>query len=176
NNAYCQDNPISWIDWEELLRKNEELLGFVRRLIAFRNAHPALRRRRFMHGRAASEGDIKDITWYVPQGTEKTTEQWQDVLARCMGVLLNGQANPAIGRDGIAIPDDLLFIVLNSHHEPVDFVLPTLPVDASWERVLDTNDPELAQEPTTISMGATFAIPGRSLVVFNIPASEHAHE
>jgi glycogen operon protein len=175
NNAYCQDNSISWMDWEELPAKNEALLAFVRRLIAFRKAHPVLCRMRFLHGRAKSAGDIKDITWYAPQGTEKTTEQWQDSSARCMGVLLNGQANPAIGRDGFALPDDFLFVVLNSHHDVVDFVLPTLPIGASWERVLDTTEPDLAPGPQTLPMGATFAVPGRSLVVFAIPASEQAH-
>jgi isoamylase len=176
NNAYCQDNPISWMNWEDLSRKNEALLAFVRELIGFRKAHPVLRRMRFLHGRAKSEGDIKDVTWYVPQGTEKTTEQWQDVLARCMGVLLNGRANPAIGRDGCTTPDDLLLIVLNSHHEPVDFVLPTLPTGTTcWERVLDSSDPEMTEETNRMPMGATFAVPARSLVVFAIPVLEQVH-
>ena len=126
---------------------------------------------RFLHGQETSADGIKDITWYAPQGTEKTTEQWQDKLARCIGVLLNGQANPAIGRDGIAIADDLLLILMNSHSEAVDFILPTLPPCSAWVRVLDTTDPELAPGSQTLPMGATFPMAARSLVVFAIPAS-----
>jgi glycogen operon protein len=171
NNAYCQDNEISWIDWGERTEQNATLLAFLRQLIAFRKAHPILRRMRFLHGRETSADGIKDITWYAPQGMEKTTEQWQDKLARCIGVLLNGQANPAIGRDGIAIADDLLLILMNSHSEAVDFILPTLPPGNAWVRVLDTTDPELAPGSQTLPMGATFPMAARSLVVFAIPAS-----
>jgi isoamylase len=169
NNAYCQDNEISWVDWGERAEKSEALLVFLRRLIAFRKAHPILRRMRFLHGRETSAGGIKDITWYAPQGTEKTTQQWQDVLARCIGVLLNGQANPAIGRDGLAIADDLLLILMNSHNETVDFILPTLPAGRAWVRVLDTTEPELAPGLEPLPMGATFPMAGRALVVFAIP-------
>jgi isoamylase len=170
NNAYCQDNEISWVGWGERAEKNAALLDFVRRLIAFRKAHPILRRMRFLHGRETSADGVKDITWYAPQGTEKTTEQWQDKLARCIGVLLNGQANPAIGPDGIAIVDDLLLIVMNSHNEKVDFILPTLPTGGAWIRVLDTTEPTLTPESETLPMGATFPVTGRALVVFAMPA------
>jgi isoamylase len=170
SNAYCQDNEIGWIDWSQVQDKDEILLAFTRRLIAFRKAHPVLRRMRFLHGRATSEQGIKDITWYAPQGTEQTTAQWQDGMARCIGVLLNGQASPTIGPDGIASADDLLLILMNSHHEAVDFILPTLPAGSEWARVLDTTDPELPAAAQVLHMGATFPLAGRSLIVFAIPA------
>jgi isoamylase len=170
NNAYCQDNELSWVDWGERAERSEALLAFLRRLIAFRKAHPILRHMRFLHGRATSAGGIKDITWYAPQGAEKTTQQWQDTLARCVGVLLNGQANPVIGRDGIPLADDILLILMNSHSETVDFVLPTLPVGRAWVRVLDTTEPALAAGADPLPMGATFPMAGRALVVFSMPA------
>src|SRR5262249_41372343 len=82
NNAYCQDNGTSWTDCSRITERDEKLLAFARRLIAFRKAHPVLRHLRFLHGRATCARGIRDITWYAPQGTEKTTDQWQDVLAR----------------------------------------------------------------------------------------------
>jgi isoamylase len=170
NNAYCQDNEISWVAWEDHGEKNETLRDFVRQLIAFRMAHPILWRMRFLHGLETSDGGIKDISWYAPQGTEMTSQQWQDKLARCIGVLFNGQANPAIGQDGIAVADDLLLIVINSHSEKVDFTLPTLPGKSEWRRVLDTTASDLAPGSETFPMGVAFPVSARALTVFAIPA------
>ena len=92
NNAYCQDNEINWFDWQAIGEDGRLLIEFTRRLIALRKAHPVLRRTRFLHGREVSEDGVKDITWFSPKGTEKTAAQWQDRLARCLGLMLNGKA------------------------------------------------------------------------------------
>jgi isoamylase len=166
SNAYCQDNEITWLDWQHQPR-SRAVFDFTRRMIRFRRQHPVLRRTRFMHGRAQSGDGVKDITWYTPQGTEKTSEQWNDQQARCLGVLLNGRANPPIGPDGIAVSDDLLLIIMNAHHEVVDFTLPTLPAAISWLRLLDTTDPSYAPDSSALPAGAQFPMTGRSVVVFS---------
>ena len=167
NNAYCQDNDTTWIDWT-LLDKQASLLGFARKLVALRRAHPVLRGTRFLHGNFSCERGIKDITWFTPQGTEKAPEQWMDPVARCIGVLLNGQAGPAIGSRGLPIEDDLLLIILNSHHEIVEFTLPQIPIDGDWTRLIDTADPDAA--PAALAMGAVLPIKGRSLAMLSLPA------
>jgi glycogen operon protein len=171
NNAYCQDNETTWIDWSKL-ESETPLLDFVRRLIVLRRAHPVLRRMRFLHGTYTCPRGIKDITWFTPQGTEKTSEQWMDPAARCIGVLLNGQAGPTMSARGSPIVDNLLLIILNAHHDIVEFTLPELPVASRWTRILDTAEPDGPQQ--TFSMGAIFPIQGRSLAVLCLPAAETA--
>ena len=166
NNAYCQDNEISWLNWTLEDPEDRQFLEFVRRMIFFRKAHPVLRRMRFMHGRATSREGIKDIVWFTPQGSEKASEQWMDPLARCVGVAFNGQANPPIGPNGISLADDLLFIIMNAHHDVVDFTLPSLPNITEWRRLLDTTDPEYMPVSMPFPAGAVFPVTGRSLVVF----------
>jgi isoamylase len=167
NNAYCQDNEMTWQDWS-LVETHADLLGFTRQLIALRRSHPVLRRMRFLHGNFACKRGIKDITWFTPQGAEKTPEQWEDPMARCIGVLLNGQAGPTIGSHGLPIEDDLLLIILNSHHDVVEFTLPAVPVDGPWMRLIDTAEPSAAHE--TLAMGSVLPIKGRSLAVLSLPA------
>jgi glycogen operon protein len=123
---------------------------------------------RFLHGNFACKRGIKDITWFAPQGTEKTPEQWMDPMARCIGVLLNGQAGPTIGPHGTAIEDDLLLIILNSHHDVVEFTLPEVPIEGPWTRLIDTAEPRAAHE--ALAMGSVLPIKGRSLVVLSVPA------
>jgi len=171
NNAYCQDNEITWIDWS-LLDSQASLLAFTRKLTALRHAHPVLRRTRFLHGNFSCARGIKDITWFTPQGAEKTSEQWMDPVARCIGVLLNGQASPTIGSHGALIEDDLLLIILNSHHEVVEFTLPGIPVEGEWTRLIDTAGPDAG--PEAFAQGAVLPIAGRSVTVLSLPAAEQA--
>jgi glycogen operon protein len=166
NNAYSQDNEITWLDWPRQPERGK-LLDFVRQMIRFRQQHPVLRRTQFLHGRAQSSGGVKDITWYTPQGSEKTSEQWNDQQARCLGVLLNGRANPPIGADGITVSDGLLFIILNAHHDVVDFMLPTLTTDTSWLRLVDTSHSSDVADTSPLSAGSVFHMAGRSVVVFS---------
>jgi glycogen operon protein len=166
NNAYCQDNEITWLDWPRD-GDGSRMVDFLRRMIRFRKEHPLLRRMQFMHGRSQSNDGVKDIVWYTPQGSEKTSEQWNDQQARCLGVLLNGRASPPVGPDGIALPDGFLFIVLNAHPEALDFVTPMLPSVDIWSRLLDTADPAYAPASSKTAAGSPFSMPGRALVVFS---------
>jgi glycogen operon protein len=165
NNAYCQDNEISWLDWE-IDKDDGALVEFLRRMIAFRQAHPVLRCARFMHGRVRSADGIKDITWFTPQGSEKTTEQWQDGLARCVGVLLNGRAHPSSMPGKQPASNDMLLIVMNAHNDVVDFTLPSLSAVTDWRRLIDTVDPQGQPEPLTLQPEQVYPMPGRSLAIF----------
>lgn len=163
NNAYCQDNEISWFDWE-LTEEGEQLLQFTRRLTELRREHPVLRRLKFRHGKVSPGNGIKDIAWYTPQGTEKTTEQWQDVFAKCIGVVLNGSDDEAEDPDE---PDaDVLLIVMNAHHEAVPFTMPKMPCHGRWRKIIDTDEPAFDDDDADAPPSA-FDAPGRSLQVFS---------
>ena len=173
NNAYCQDNEITWLKWGERSALNEQLLAVTRRLIVLRKAHPVLRRMRFLHGAVQCPRGIKDVTWFTPQGMEKTPEQWQDPLARCIGVLLNGQAGPTLGPRGLPVDDGLILIIVNSHHEVVEFTLPQLPLPGPWRKMLDTAVPDETGE-TELLTGSMLPAQGRSLIVLRLPAERAA--
>jgi glycogen operon protein len=169
NNAYCHDSPLSWLDWEAAERpENREMTQFLRRLIALRRAHPVLHRRRFLHGRDASPDGIIDIAWYAPTGDEMTPPQWQDPHARCIGLFINGRARPDIGSDGTPATDVAFLILMNAFHDTVEFTLPALPTCMGWIRRLDTGEPALADPGTPHPMGQAYALPGRSLVLFQM--------
>ncbi|MEZ5833467.1 MAG: glycogen debranching protein GlgX [Dongiaceae bacterium] len=175
NNAYCQDNGTTWIDWQ-LAPPQESMLLFTRQMIALRKMHPVLRRMRYLHGSVTCADGIKDITWFTPQGQEKTSGQWQDPVARCIGVLLNGRAGPAVGQDGHIVEDDLLLIILNAYHEVVEFTLPDLSIGDAWRRILDTSEPEPFDRSQTFPMGTFLPVAGRSLIVLSISAPQSSRE
>jgi glycogen operon protein len=132
NNAYCQDNPIGWVDWSA--SDAGDLLAFVRHLIALRRAHPALRRSRFLSGSlTGANGALKDVTWLVPDGREKTEQDWNYPDARTLCFLLAGSAEAGPG-----VADDPLFVVLNAHTEPMTYRVPEAPGVADWVCALDT--------------------------------------
>jgi glycogen operon protein len=168
NNAYCQDNETAWVNWEGT-REGDDAAGFkdfVARLIALRKAHPVLRRPDFMHGRSLSPDGLKDIVWYVPEGVEKTAEQWRDSHARCVGLLLNGHAGAPLDADGSPEEDGVLLIVLNAHHDVVSFVLPTLPCGRGWRLMLDTRVGDGEGDGRMHLPGRPVTVDGRSVLVF----------
>jgi len=135
NNAYCQDNEISWYDWEHA---DEELLDFTRRLIALRRQHPAFRRRHFFQGRPI-RGEARDLVWFTPQGERMTDEDWRRGYAKSLGVYLDGEGMASLDPRGRRIVDDSFYLLFNAHTEAVVFHLPRndgLP--HGWRRVLDT--------------------------------------
>ncbi len=163
NNAYCQDNEISWIDWEGTSPSGWQLARFTQRIIALRSALPMLRRGQFLTGRQDEELGLKDVAWITPSGDEMTPEHWSDENARCMGVVLDGRAQETgVRRVGT---DATLLLVLNSHHDVVRFTLPAAPGGRSWVCVVDTNRPELDNLPI-FSFGHVYEITGRSLLLF----------
>jgi glycogen operon protein len=140
NNAYCQDNEISWLDWEGIGDEDRAFLEFVRKLIRLRRDHIVFHRNRFFLADAIAGTDIRDISWYRADGDEMTDEDWADDKLRALSFLIRGEAGEyhltAIGEPQ---PDDSFLIILNAFHEPVEWVIPALEVGAAWERLLDTD-------------------------------------
>ena len=138
NNAYCQDNAISWYDWEH---RDPDLQAFVARLIQLRRSHPVFRRRRWFQGRQIHGEELTDIAWLKPDGGQMTQEDWQNGFARSLAVFLNGEEIAIPDPRGRRLRDDSFFILFNAHDHPLRFTLPRGPFGRRWMRVLDTADP-----------------------------------
>ena len=123
NNAYCQDNEISWLDWE-LTPRQKSFLEFVKALIRFRREQPVLHRRRFLQGREIRGADVKDVGWFAPTGKEMTDDDWTGGAARCVGLCLEGEMPEELDESGNQISGDTLLILFNGGPEKVSFVLP----------------------------------------------------
>jgi glycogen operon protein len=136
NNAYCQDNEISWVDWSA---PDTSLLSFTRSLIALRRAHPVFRRHRYLTGIEAAE-----LGWYTPAGTPMTQECWDDKSALALGVYLDGSDAPDLGPDGQPLFDDDFLVLVNGWWEPIDFTIPDARPEMAWHVAIDTFDPGAA--------------------------------
>jgi len=133
NNAYCQDNEITWFDWPSV---DSGLLDFTRHLIALRRTHPVFRRRRFLAGAEASE-----LRWFTPAGSEMTVADWSDPNALAIALYLDGSDDPDRAADGTWLVDDDFLLLVNAWWEPLDFVLPATRDEAAWHLEIDTYDP-----------------------------------
>ncbi len=163
NNAYCQDNEVSWIDWEGIDPSGRDTAEFTQRLIRLRNALPMLSRGRFVTGALDEEFRVKDVTWLTPAGTEMSQENWNDGESRSLAVLLDGRAAASgIHRRG---GDATLLILFNAYHDVVDFTLPETPGGDAWTRLMDTNLFD-SQEATSFKFGETYTVTGRSMLMF----------
>jgi len=163
NNAYCQDNEISWFDWS-LDDRRRDLLEFVERLIKFRRRHPVFSRRRYVAADTLTADGLKEIIWLSPDGREMTESDWQQDFARCLGVYLAGGAIERRGRRGEAIRDSNFLLLFNAHHETIAFRLAEMLVGKSWRTLLDTAAGD-AFAPAPPPADAVYALQGRSLVV-----------
>jgi isoamylase len=162
NNAYCQDNGISWINWK-LQRGGQSLIGFVQKLTALRHKYPILRRSRFLTGVYNEQLGIKDLTWINASGVEMKPEEWGDMTMQCFGMLMDGRAQPTgIPKRG---EDATLLMVLNAYHDLVEFSLPETPGGLHWQLLIDTN---LADDAKlgTFATGDAYGVTGRSLLLF----------
>jgi isoamylase len=139
NNAYCQDNELSWTPWD-LTPEQQSLLDFTRRMISFRRRQPVLTRRKYFQGRSIRGADVKDIYWLDPSGHEMTDEAWNAPFVRSLGVLMVGDASDDLDERGHPVSGDTLLLLLNAHHEEVPFVLPNTDPHQAWVRVIDTID------------------------------------
>ena len=170
NNAYCQDNEISWLDWS-LVEKNAALLAFTQRAIALRKSHPVLHRRHFFHGRNIKGHNIKDIMWFNPNGHELSDEEWGHEYARSLGVFLGGHGLDEKDYQGRPLEDDNMLLLLNAHADQVNFVLPKLARNGRWTPLLNTDDTKLK---ASYSHGIKLAVPGRTLILLG--DGEYDHE
>lgn len=161
NNAYCQDNQLSWVNWSNI---DNELLKFAEKLIEFRKNHPVFSRRKWFQGQRVKGRGLEDIKWFQPSGDEMSDEHWQNDFAKSLAVYLNGKALRFVDADGNQIKDDSFYVMFNAHYEPVDFVLPSSKYGKSWSVEIITTYPahrnkELFDAETLISVN------GRSVVV-----------
>ncbi len=161
NNAYCQDNEISWVDWS---RADTQLLDFTRRLVAFRKAHPVFRRRRFPGEAGASE-----LRWFTPGGTEMTVGDWSDTSALAIALYLDGSDHPDQAADGTTLLDNDFLVLVNAWWEPLGFVLPATRDQAVWRIELDTYDPPVPGSTAAAGReaGDHITVSPRSLVVLS---------
>jgi glycogen operon protein len=135
-------------------------------LIQLRREHRGLRRRKFFMGRRIRGAGIRDIMWFRPDGEEMSDEEWEAGWVRSLGVLLAGEALDDVDQHGNPLLDDTLFILLNAHHEPLEFVLPPTNRDCDWDLEIDTARPAIERRAVSVKCGATYAIGGRAVALF----------
>jgi isoamylase len=167
NNAYCQDNEISWFDWKHDEKQNQ-FLEFTRKLISFRKAHPVFRRSKFFQGRRIRGSEIRDVMWFNPGGSEMSEEEWASPFVRCVGMLLSGDTVDVVNFEGEPIRDDTFLLLINAHHEAIPFVLPGQE-NLEWELILDTMDPNgFLTEPRKFASGDDVDIAGRACCLLQL--------
>ncbi len=164
NNAYCQDNELSWVNWD-LFDKEKELFALVRRLTALRQAHPVFRRRNFFQGRAIKGAGVKDILWLRPDGREMTDDEWNQQYARTLGLFLSGSAVDEIDERGQLITDENFVLLLNANHEEVPFTLPSLASGMIWVSLIDTFHDSSRTPGTLYDAMTTYPLQPRSLAL-----------
>ena len=164
NNGYCQDNEISWLNWE-LGPEERELMGFVQAALQLRRAHPTFRRRHFFEGRRIKGEGIKDIIWLNPDGQEMDDEQWHHTSARCLGMYLAGSAIDERDAHGGRITDDDFLLLLNADQEEVPFQIPKLAGERSWQVLVDTTSPSVPPAAEDYRNGDAYPLKSHSCVL-----------
>jgi glycogen operon protein len=167
NNAYCQDNEISWVDWDRA-RDFEHLTDFITRISELRRDHPVFRRRRFFQGRPLRGSNVEDIAWLQPSGEPMTDEDWDNGYAKSLAVFLNGSGIPELDARGERITDDSFLLLFNGHHESLSFTLPDATYGEAWLTVLDTAAPlldEATDAPRSVKAGGELDVESRSVLV-----------
>ena len=149
NNAYCQDNEITWFDWAGA---DTELLDFTKQLIALNKAHPVFRRGRFLSG-----AEVSELRWFTPAGTEMTGADWSDGSALAIALYLDGSGDPDRAADGTLMLDDDFLVLVNAWWEPLDFVLPATRENAGWRLEVDTYDPAATSRSAATQAAASAA-------------------
>jgi len=168
NNAYAQDNEISWVDWDGIDEDAAELIKFTRNAIEVRRENPILRRGRFLSGAYNETLDVKDVTWLTPAAEEMAETNWKDGLARSLGMMLDGRAQPTgIRRRGT---DVTMLLILNAYHDVVKFRLPKVVGGRNWVALVDTNRPDLGRHGRRkpFRLGHEYLVTGRSLLLFRL--------
>jgi isoamylase len=169
NNAYCQDNEISWINWK---MADKDLLEFTRKVIELRKNHPVFRRRRWFQGLPIKGIGLEDIAWFLPEGTEMSEEHWNVDFAKSMAIFMNGQGIHSIGPKGERIVDDNFYLIFNAFHEPLSYKLPSKRYGNNWIKELDTNESE--KDEQRYKALEYIKVEGRSIVLLRSPMKETA--
>jgi glycogen operon protein len=161
NNAYCQDNELSWNDWA-LDERREHLLEFTKRLIGLRTKHPVFRRSSFLAG-DAGDSRLPDVWWFRPDGRRMTRRNWEDGEEQRIGVFLNGAELADVTPHGEPVVDDSFLLFFNAGHEPAEFTLPPRRFGLRWTLELSTAEPDA--EPRRFTFRGRITLESRSLVV-----------
>jgi isoamylase len=162
NNAYCQDNEISWFDWG---KKDQSLMELIRALIRFRSDHPVFMRRGWFLGRAIHGSGVEDIGWFTPEGIEMEEENWGEGFAKSIAVFLNGRAIAYPGPRGEQIVDDSFLVFFNAHYEAIPFKLPAPEWGKQWTRVVDTAEGGFIDDKKEYTHQEEIPVQGRSMVL-----------
>ena len=168
NNAYCQDNDISWVDWQTT---DADLLEFTRQLIRLRRAHPTFWRQHWLTGVSPSEGGYPDVAWLTSAGTAMNDQQWGDGGLKSVMVFLNGCAIPGAGPRGERIVDDSFLLLFNAHDHPVDFTVTRLLPDARWRVLFDTRKSRPRASRRRFVSGERLRVEPRSVVILGYGVS-----
>jgi glycogen operon protein len=166
NNAYCQDNELSWYDWEAA---DQKLLHFTARMIELRQKHPVFCRRRWFQGRAIRGSEVSDIGWFTTAGVEMSDQDWQAGFAKSLAVFLNGAGIPTMDERGERVLDDSFYVMFNAHQDALDFALPEPKWGKRWTVIFDTNEPtdhlDEEEEGSSLAAGDRRNVPAWSVVL-----------
>lgn len=168
NNAYCQDNEISWLDW---VKADNELLEFTQKLIELRQKHAVFSRRRWFQGQPIKGVGVEDIAWFLPDGSEMTEEHWNNDFAKSLGVFLNGKGIHAVGSKGEQITDDHFYIIFNAHYESLEYKLPPAKYGKQWSKILDTHTNFIGDSNEKYTAEQVLVVEGRSVIILHHPLS-----
>ena len=164
NNAYCQDNQISWLRWK-LSEEEEQLLEFTKQAIQLWKDQPVLQRRKFFQGRMIRGELIRDVVWLTPLGEQMTDADWHKHYTRCLGMRLEGQMDDEIDERGRQITGDTLLILFNSHNGPIQFLMPPHTGGEYWQPLLDTSTSALLHR---VRAGEPYPLQAHSLAVLKL--------
>jgi isoamylase len=162
NNTYCQDNELSWMDWEHM---DADLVEFTRHIIQLRRDHPVFRRPRWFTGRGVEGSALTDIEWFTPEGERMSDEHWSSGFAKSLGVFLNGKGIAGQDAAGEQIVGDSFYVLFNAHYEPLAFRLPSQEWGKCWHLRVDTREPVIVDKGECHSAGGELTVEARSLVV-----------
>lgn len=173
NNAYCQDSPISWLNWSEIGEKDEEFTELVRFLIKLRKSHRIFRRKRYYVGKKIGDSPIKDITWITPEGLEMTPSDWSKPYAQSLSALISGSLSAAFCTDdGNCYSDSHFFVILNAFQDKIEWLLPEVEKETEWRLLLDTSREKPVVSDETYHPGESINVPAWSVLLFKAPLTE----
>jgi isoamylase len=168
NNAYCQDNEVSWVNWENRDEKQKAFCEFTRQLIQLRHEHPVFRRPKFFQGRRIRGSEIKDVMWFNPGGSEMSEKDWSLPSARCLGMMLSGDTIDVLSFQGEPIRDDTFLFVINAHYETISFLLPGHE-GVEWELLIDTaTERGFFAEPKRFAAGDELPVTDRAACLLKL--------
>jgi isoamylase len=172
NNAYCHDNELTWLNWK-LDERQAALLRFTQSVIALRKINPVFQRQKFFQGRSIRGQDTRDIAWYAEDGNHLNDQAWNGTSMRCLGLYLDGDMIGEADSHGDPVHGESILLLLNSHHEQVQFQLPSITEGTTWTPLLDTN--ALPEGTDELAPGTPYRLEGRSLAVLRlVPAAKAA--